>query len=509
MTKVHCSDVGTGPHMNGFQTPGAEAYISEPETSSAVSLPEDNGGRFKRFFRKYFLEGQKLDREQELRLQECRRADLPFHEKYRKYIGFAIPFVFMHTVWWTLAIRYDIFRLYPTRYEMALTMILGATVAGATSEGGGAVAFPVMTLLLHIDSTVARDFSLMIQSCGMTSATFTILWMKVQLEWHSMIASGQKNEPLFRTQRFEISLLRLARQQKKNISSRSATHFSAAALRNLPDARDSLLTDTQTQETFYDTNQSLGQAKFGVVQKVYSEGDGKFYAMKKFNRATRNAAQRAMSEAAILEEAQRVKGVVGYKTLFADTFYLNLVVEYMENGSLTDYMSRKQLTYLGEDAAAYFAYQTALVLIGLRKEKIIHRDVTPGNIFIGARGECKLGDFEYGIKSSENLFDPVGTIEYAAPEIFDRESYPRGYNYKVDWWMLGITIYEIAFGMQLFADEEEILSKQITFPANASQHLIALLLGLLNRDPRTRLSEQEVTGHDWFKNKNVRNPPVL
>ncbi|KAI1710879.1 sulfite exporter tauE/SafE domain-containing protein [Ditylenchus destructor] len=187
MTKVHCSDVGTGPHTNGFQTPGAEAYISEPETSSVVSLPEDNGGRFKRFFRKYFLEGQKLDREQELRLQECRRADLPFHEKYRKYIGFAIPFVFMHTVWWTLAIRYDIFRLYPTRYEMALTMILGATVAGATSEGGGAVAFPVMTLLLHIDSTVARDFSLMIQSCGMTSATFTILWMKVQLEWHSIV----------------------------------------------------------------------------------------------------------------------------------------------------------------------------------------------------------------------------------------------------------------------------------------------------------------------------------
>lgn len=56
-----------------------------------------------------------------------------------------------------------------------------------TSEGGGAVAFPVMTLAFNIKPAVARDFSLMIQSCGMTAAAFTIFWMRVQLEWHSII----------------------------------------------------------------------------------------------------------------------------------------------------------------------------------------------------------------------------------------------------------------------------------------------------------------------------------
>lgn len=74
---------------------------------------------------------------------------------------------FSQVVWWTLAVRYNYFRLYPGYYELPVTMILGATVAGMTSEGGGAVAFPVMTLLLHIDPVVARDFSLMIQSCGL------------------------------------------------------------------------------------------------------------------------------------------------------------------------------------------------------------------------------------------------------------------------------------------------------------------------------------------------------
>lgn len=56
-----------------------------------------------------------------------------------------------------------------------------------TSEGGGAVAFPVMTLAFGIAPAIARDFSLMIQSCGMTAAAFTIFWMRVQLEWHSII----------------------------------------------------------------------------------------------------------------------------------------------------------------------------------------------------------------------------------------------------------------------------------------------------------------------------------
>ena len=70
---------------------------------------------------------------------------------------------------------------------MSITMIFGAMVAGMTSEGGGAVAFPVMTLALHISPSVARDFSLGIQSCGMSAAAFTIFWMKLKIEKHSLL----------------------------------------------------------------------------------------------------------------------------------------------------------------------------------------------------------------------------------------------------------------------------------------------------------------------------------
>ncbi len=55
-----------------------------------------------------------------------------------------------------------------------------------TSEGGGAIAFPVMTLAFNIAPSVARDFSLMIQSTGMSAAAFTIFFMKIHLELHAI-----------------------------------------------------------------------------------------------------------------------------------------------------------------------------------------------------------------------------------------------------------------------------------------------------------------------------------
>ena len=61
-------------------------------------------------------------------------------------------------------------------------MIFGSLAAGATSEGGASIAFPVMTLAFGITPVIARDFSLMIQSVGMTSASFTIWYMNILAE---------------------------------------------------------------------------------------------------------------------------------------------------------------------------------------------------------------------------------------------------------------------------------------------------------------------------------------
>jgi len=145
--------------------------------------------KVKQFIQKYFLEGQKLD-EKQIEAIEKLPVDAPFSQKllvkHRRFVGILIPLILVQLFWWLQAFRYDYFALFPDRYLMTITMIFGATVAGMTSEGGGAVAFPVMTLALSISPMVARDFSLMIQGVGMTAAMFTIIWMKIKLEVRSI-----------------------------------------------------------------------------------------------------------------------------------------------------------------------------------------------------------------------------------------------------------------------------------------------------------------------------------
>lgn len=68
-------------------------------------------------------------------------------------------------------------------WEVALTMAFGSMVAGGTSMGGGAVAFPVFTKVLHVPPHEAKIFSLVIQSVGMSAASLTIIAMKTQVEW--------------------------------------------------------------------------------------------------------------------------------------------------------------------------------------------------------------------------------------------------------------------------------------------------------------------------------------
>ena len=78
------------------------------------------------------------------------------------------------------------FALFVDNWYMSLTMVAGSFIAGSTSEGGGAVAFPVMTLAFSIPPAVARDFSLAIQSVGMTAAAITIIYGRMEVEWNAI-----------------------------------------------------------------------------------------------------------------------------------------------------------------------------------------------------------------------------------------------------------------------------------------------------------------------------------
>ncbi|KAJ1436129.1 sulfite exporter TauE/SafE-domain-containing protein [Ochromonadaceae sp. CCMP2298] len=143
------------------------------------------------WFRRYFLNKQFLDSHTSLE----DRSNKTLFIKYRKLISFLIPLVIAYAAWLPYMVTTDSFGLFTgtvglyakPRWLVTLTMVFGSMVAGATSEGGAAVAFPVLTLVLGVAPPIARDFSFLIQSVGMTAAAFSILSMHVRVEWRAIL----------------------------------------------------------------------------------------------------------------------------------------------------------------------------------------------------------------------------------------------------------------------------------------------------------------------------------
>jgi len=95
---------------------------------------------------------------------------------------------------WLVFLGLEGFDIIKEHFTIVLTMLLGSFVAGSTSVGGGAVAFPIFTKVLSIDSSTALFFSLAIQSVGMTAASLMIFLTKIPICWrtirYSVFAGG-------------------------------------------------------------------------------------------------------------------------------------------------------------------------------------------------------------------------------------------------------------------------------------------------------------------------------
>lgn len=141
------------------------------------------------FVRKYFLVPQALNSSPPPMMEGS------FINKHRKLLSLAIPIVVIEVIWWSYMSANNLFYLFngdigangKPRHLISVTMIFGSMIAGATSEGGAAVAFPVLTLVMGVAPSIARDFGFMIQSVGMSAASFSILFMNVKLEYKSLL----------------------------------------------------------------------------------------------------------------------------------------------------------------------------------------------------------------------------------------------------------------------------------------------------------------------------------
>lgn len=197
----------------------------------------------------------------------------------------------------------------------------------------------------------------------------------------------------------------------------------------------------------------IGKGAFGEVHLCRWKEKGELVAIKKLRKnemIDRNQIQHVKAEVDVLSVATS-PWVVELKCSFKDEKYLYLVMEYLPGGDLMSLLVKKDT--LSEDEARFYMAEMVLAVESVHKLNYTHRDLKPDNILIDKNGHIKLSDFglcaryemnlqPYQVdknKRRARLYSTVGTPDYIAPEVFD----DAGYTEVVDWWSLGVILYEM------------------------------------------------------------------
>ncbi|XP_062412316.1 microtubule-associated serine/threonine-protein kinase 2 isoform X4 [Sardina pilchardus] len=278
------------------------------------------------------------------------------------------------------------------------------------------------------------------------------------------------------------------------------------------------------REEDFENIKLISNGAYGVVFLVRHKETRQRFAMKKINKQNlilRNQIQQAFVERDILTFAEN-PFVVSMFCSFETRRHLCMVMEYVEGGDCATLL--KHIGALPVDMARMYFAETVLALEYLHNYGIVHRDLKPDNLLITSLGHIKLTDFglsKIGLMSlTTNLYEGhiekdarefldkqvCGTPEYIAPEVILRQ----GYGKPVDWWAMGVILYEFLVGCApFFGDTPEelfgqVISDEIMWPEEEDAlppEAEDLISKLLRQNPLERLgtgSAYEVKQHRFF-----------
>ncbi|KAL8785309.1 MAG: hypothetical protein Q9213_003454 [Squamulea squamosa] len=259
------------------------------------------------------------------------------------------------------------------------------------------------------------------------------------------------------------------------------------------------LTDFAIQRT-------LGTGSFGRVHLVQSKHNGRFYAVKVLKKAQvvkMKQVEHTNDERKMLQKVKHAFLVTLWGT-FQDSKNLYMVMDFVEGGELFSLLRKSQR--FPNPVAKFYAAEVTLALDYLHSMHIIYRDLKPENLLLDRHGHLKITDFGFAKEVPDITWTLCGTPDYLAPEVVSS----KGYNKSVDWWSLGILIFEMLCGFTPFWDAgspikiyENILKGKVKYPPYIHPDAQDLLQRLITPDLTKRLGNlhagsKDVMNHSWF-----------
>ncbi|XP_026808021.1 serine/threonine-protein kinase N isoform X3 [Rhopalosiphum maidis] len=250
----------------------------------------------------------------------------------------------------------------------------------------------------------------------------------------------------------------------------------------------------------------LGRGHFGKVILCQHKKSSEYFAIKALKKGdiiARDEVESLLSEKRIFEVANDIRHpfLVNLFACFQTDAHVCFVMEYAAGGDLMMHIHADVFT---EPRAVFYAACVVLGLQYLHENSIIYRDLKLDNLLLDTDGYVKIADFglcKEGMGYGDRTGTFCGTPEFLAPEVLTETSYTR----SVDWWGLGVLIFEMLVGESPFPgdDEEEvfdsIVNDEVRYPRFLSLEAIAIMRRLLRKNPERRLGSSERDAEDVKK----------
>lgn len=196
-------------------------------------------------------------------------------------------------------------------------------------------------------------------------------------------------------------------------------------------------------------------------------------------------------ELRILNKLKNTKGFIHFEKKLEQGDNIFIFMEYFSGGDLYSLLKLNKI--FKEKQAIFFAGQIVLMLEQLHSQGIVHRDLKPENILLNPDKYLVLADFGLSKQIKDRSYTLCGTPEYLAPEILNH----KGYGSSVDWWALGVLVYEMIIGFTPFYAEEpmeifeNILKKKVLFTMSVSGSAKSFMKRLLKKKQIKRFGGME------------------